>query len=99
MEGTQSRVDKLKAKQAQLAEEIKKLEAREAQQSRKDDTRRKVIAGALALEHAEKNKTSEFAKKLNSLLEEYVRPHERRLFTHLGVAPKGPSGKKEPAQG
>jgi hypothetical protein len=98
MEGTQSRVEKLKAKQAQLAEEIKKLEAREAQQSRKDDTRRKVIAGALALEHAEKNKTSEFAKKLMALLEEYVRPNERRLFTHLGIASKD-SGKKETAQG
>lgn len=56
-----------------------------AQQKRKDDTRRKIIAGALILEHAEKNKTSDIAKKLNALIEEYVvKPNERSLF---GLAP------------
>lgn len=95
MADTLSRVEKLKAKQAQLAEEIKKLEARESQQARKDDTRRKVIAGALALEHAEKNITSDFAKKLIALLEEYARPNERRLFAHLGLK-SAPSANPKP---
>jgi hypothetical protein len=41
------------------------------------------FAGALALEHAEKNPTSDFAKRLNALLDEYTRPTERHLFPFL----------------
>lgn len=77
----QSRLEKLREQQAQLAARIKTIEARERQQTRKDDTRRKVIAGALALHHMEKNPGSSFTKTLMSLLNEYVtRPNERRLF-------------------
>ena len=86
-----SRVDQLKEKQKQLAAQIKALEAREAAQTRKDDTRRKIIAGALALEHMEKNPKSEFGKKLHALIDEYVRPNERRLFLHLGIKPAQPN--------
>jgi hypothetical protein len=56
-----NRIESLREKKAQLEEQIKNLEARERQQERKNDTRRKVIAGALALEHMSKNPTSDFA--------------------------------------
>ena len=76
-----SRLDKLKEQRAQLDEKIKVASRRESQQRRKADTRRKIIAGALALEHMEKNPGSAFAKKLASLLDEYVtKPNERKLM-------------------
>ncbi|HVW11301.1 MAG TPA: hypothetical protein VHC90_22100 [Bryobacteraceae bacterium] len=81
------RIQRLKEQQAQLAAKIKDLSAREAAQARKDDTRRKIIVGALALEHMEKNPDSDFARRLFALLDEYARPMERRLFEHLGLGP------------
>lgn len=80
-----SRLQKLLDKRAQIEAQIRDAAARQRQQERKDDTRRKVIIGALAKEHMDKNPGSEFARKLRSLLEEYVtRPSERNL---LGLAP------------
>ena len=77
-------LDKLREKRAQLDARLKKLEAREKEKARKADTRRKVIAGALALEHAEID--PEFGEKLHSLLARFVnRPQDRALF---GLAPK-----------
>jgi hypothetical protein len=77
----QSRLEKLREQQSQIAAKIKTLAARERQQTRKDDTRRKIIAGALALHHMEKNPSGPFTKTLMMLLDEYVtRPNERKLF-------------------
>jgi hypothetical protein len=58
--------------------------------ARRDDARRKIIAGALALEHLGKNPASEFGKVLFGLLDEYARPDDRVLFEFLPVreAPK-----------
>lgn len=76
-----SRLEKLKQDQAQLAARIKDLESRNRQKARKDDTRRKVIAGSLALHHMEKNPQGPFAQTLSRLLDEYVtKPNERALF-------------------
>jgi hypothetical protein len=51
-------------------------------QQRKDDTRRKIIAGAIALEHAEND--PEFAAGLAALLNRYVvKPQDRALFDFL----------------
>ena len=66
------KMEALRLKQAQITAQLKALEAREADAARKADTRRKVIAGALALEHMEKNPDSTFAKQLVRLLDEYV---------------------------
>lgn len=75
------RIQKLRDKKAQLEAQIRDLAARDKQQQRKNDTRRKVIIGALALEHMEKNSTSPFAKTLWPLLDEYVtRPQDRELL-------------------
>lgn len=80
-------LDRLKAKQAAISNRIKDLEARRQNQLRKEDTRRKIIAGALALEHRDKNPNDPFSQKLDRLLDEYVtRPHERKLF-HLAPLP------------
>ena len=74
----------LKAKMAELAAQAQALEARAKENDRKADTRRKVIAGALAIEHMDKNGASEFGKVMLRLLDEYVtRPADRALFPAL----------------
>jgi uncharacterized protein involved in exopolysaccharide biosynthesis len=79
------KLEALKAQQAQIANQIRDLEARSKAEERKADTRRKVIAGALALEHIEKLPQAAFAQTLNSLINEYVkRPADRALF---GLSP------------
>jgi hypothetical protein len=78
--------DRLKKLQQSLAAtklEIMAIKTAEKKQERQKDARRKIIAGALALEHAEKNPGSEFAKQLLTLLHHYTRPHERHLFPVL----------------
>ena len=78
------RLDQLRKRRDQIDAQLKALEARNKQAERKADTRRKVIAGALALEHFEKNRDSEFGRVLFRLLDEYVvRPHDRALFPDL----------------
>jgi hypothetical protein len=52
-------------------------------QKRADDARRKIIAGALALEDMAKSPDSDFGKKLFRLLDEYVRFEDRHLFEFL----------------
>lgn len=67
-------------KKAQLAD----LNARDRAKERKRDTRRKIIAGALTLQHA--GIDQEFKKKVDALLDQYVvSDHDRSLF---GLAPK-----------
>jgi hypothetical protein len=74
----------LHEKMRQLQAQAAAIEARQKEQDRKNDTRRKVIAGALALEHATANADSGFAATLNRLLNEYVkRPSDRALFPDL----------------
>ena len=91
----QQRLEKLLEKKAQLDVKIKGVEARARQQSRKHDTRRKIIAGALALHHMEKNPEDAFSKKLLRLLNEYVtRPYERKLF---GLPPLPDEAGQSPA--
>ncbi len=105
-----ARLQKLLEKRAHLQAQIKDATSRQRQQHRKDDTRRKVIIGALALEHMEKNKTSPFAKTLWPLLDEYVtRPQDRALLNayfktvdlqELPPLPETPAndpGKSDPA--
>jgi C4-dicarboxylate-specific signal transduction histidine kinase len=80
-----TRLQKLLDKKAQIDAQIKAVAARTRTQDRKNDTRRKVIVGALALHHMEKNPDSGFTKTLMAVLDEYVtRAAERRL---LGLKP------------
>lgn len=89
---TTDRLETLRRKRDQLDEQLKALEARKKETERKADTRRKVIAGALALEHFEANRESEFGRILFRLLDEYVvRPHDRALFPYLPESEQPPS--------
>src|SRR5579863_9784739 len=78
------RLEDLRRQKAVIEAQMRALEARKKLAERKADTRRKVIAGALALEHFTANRDSEFARILYRLLNEYVvRPHDRMLFDFL----------------
>lgn len=69
----------LELKESQLKARIQKKRAEVAGKQRKQDTRRKIIAGALALEHAEQD--GQFGATLTKLLREHVtRPEDRKLF-------------------
>lgn len=83
---------KLEAKRLKLAEQIRRIDARETQRKRKDDTRRKIIAGSLALSHAEKDE--EFRRVLYGLIIRYAqKPQDRALF---GLEPlEETSGERE----
>jgi hypothetical protein len=84
------RIKKLQAKQAAIRDEIAQLKEKAAKEERKRDTRRKIIAGALALEHFEKNVGSEFGKTMLRLLNEYVPEKDRSLFDFLAPVPEKP---------
>ena len=95
--------DKLKTLEQRLAKVRRDLQtARAAQktQARRDDARRKIIAGALALEHFEKNPDTEFGKTMFRLIDEYARAEDRTLFAFLPVrdAPPLPDAVEEAAE-
>lgn len=86
------RLAELQQKKAQLEARIQKEKSAQRQAKRKRDTRRKVIAGALALEHA--GMDEEFGKALSQLIYRNVtRPEDRALF---GLPPlEGNTGQGE----
>lgn len=70
-----------KRKLSQINAQIKAQEAKKKTQDRKLDTRRKIIVGALAINHSEKNSGSDFSNKINSMVDEYaIRDNDRILF-------------------
>ena len=77
----QEKIAALEAKEKQLQARIKNEKAKISQQKRKDDTRRKIVVGALALEHAEQNLNSEFAAELDRLIKRHVKENDKHLFT------------------
>ena len=89
---TTDKMTVLRKRQEEIQNQLKLLEAREKEQARKDDSRRKIIAGALALEHMTKNPESEFGRQMTRLLDEYVETRNRSLFPGLPE-------KKEAARG
>jgi hypothetical protein len=102
------RREKLAEKQRQIAAKLKTIDAKAATQVRKDETRRKVIVGALALRHAEVNPESEFARQMIALIAHEIataanaraRETLKRLFADVlpkamppeEVAPASPVG-------
>jgi len=67
----------LQQKQA-LERKLAALDARERERERKRETRRKIIAGAIVLKHAQENAT--FATTLFALLNRFVLKRDRNLF-------------------
>jgi len=88
------RIDKLEQRKAQIEAQLKAARARDKTQKRKDDTRRKIIAGALALEHAEKNPNGEFARTILGLIQQYVTSDKDRALFDLDHLPQQ---EREPA--
>jgi hypothetical protein len=80
---TTDKMTTLRKRQEEIAAQLKLLEAREKEQARKNDSRRKIIAGALALEHFEKNPHGEFGRQMFKLLDQYVPERNRALFPVL----------------
>lgn len=81
------RIDKLEKKRAQIEAQLQAARARDKAQKRKDDTRRKIIAGALALEHAEKDPNGEFARTILGLMQKYVTTDKERALFDLEPLP------------
>jgi vacuolar-type H+-ATPase subunit E/Vma4 len=75
----EQQLEALRQKEARLKAQIQRKAAQVNAAKRKRDTRRKIIAGAIALEHMAHDK--EFANVLKRLLNEHVtRPEDRKLF-------------------
>jgi hypothetical protein len=83
----QERLTLLLARRNRADAEIRRLKAKNEKIARAQDARRKIVAGALALEHTLRNPGSDFAQVLVRLLDEYARPHERFLFADLLPGP------------
>ena len=73
---------------------VQKYEAKERSQKRKDDTRRKIIAGALALKHCELDGI--WAKTLRGLLDEYVITDQERAMFELAPLAADDSRRERP---
>lgn len=75
---TNTVLEKLKKQQAQIEARIKSLKAKDAIQKRKDETHKKILAGAYILDKNEKEGTLQsLIEALDSFL---VRKNERALF-------------------
>ena len=79
---TEAQLEALKKRKSQLAAKISSLNARQQKEAKRLDTRRKVVAGAIALEHCEHDPN--FKELLGSLLNRFLtRPVDRELFIEL----------------
>ena len=90
------RLRKLEQRQEKLKRDIAKERSRLAQKQRRDDTRRKIIAGALALEHRDKNQDTAFAQIMDRLLDKHVKGDTERALFDLAPLPQNDNAKAEP---
>ena len=74
----EQKIADLEAKQARLAEQVKTEKAKIAGKKRKEDTRRKIVAGAIALEHMEYDEN--FKHVMEGLLRQHVKESDQHLF-------------------
>lgn len=72
----EERLAELEERKRQITAQMQREAARIRERARKDDTRRKIIAGALALEHQD----PDFQATLRRLLNKYVKAEDRALF-------------------
>lgn len=76
---TLSRREKLELSIAQKQEQLKRLSAQERTKDRKRDTRRKILAGAIVLQHAQDDE--QFKTAIDKLLNRYLtKDNDRELF-------------------
>lgn len=74
----EEKLAELQEKQNQIAERVKAQKAKLKQDERKRDTRRKIVAGAIALEHMEHDEN--FRHVMEGLLKRYVNEKDLDLF-------------------
>ncbi len=74
----EDKIAALELKQNQLAEQIKDQKAKITAKNRKEDTRRKIITGAIALEHMEHDPN--FKNVMTDLLKKHVKESDLKLF-------------------
>jgi len=74
----EQKIAQLEAKQARLQAQVKTEKAKIAGQKRKEDTRRKIVAGAIALEHMEHDEN--FRHVMEGLLRKHVKETDKALF-------------------
>lgn len=87
------KLKKMLAQKAALDARIQQERSRERERQRKEDTRRKILAGAVVLDEAEKHPA--YKAELFKLLDRFLsRPDDRELF---GLAPL-PEGKEKKPQ-
>ena len=87
------RLTRLEQKKAKIEADIAREKSRQKTKERKDDTRRKILTGAIALAHAERD--TEFHRLLYGLLDRFIEPDRDRAL--LGLAPKASPALPEPA--
>ncbi len=80
-----NKLDKLHQQREALAARIRREEARERERMRKTDTRRKILAGAIVLEHA--GHDAAFKADLDALLARFLRRDDDRVLFGLEPLP------------
>lgn len=79
------RLTRLQQQREALDQKIRAEQKKLKEQERRDETRRKIVAGAIALAHMDKDE--HFRALFSELLEHFVeRPQDRAL---LGLTPRG----------
>ena len=76
-------ITKLEQRAERINRQLRKARAAESDKARAEDTRRKIIEGALCETHARANRRSEFAGVYVGLLKQYVRLEDRWLFADI----------------
>lgn len=78
-DGKSNRIETLRARRAQIDARLSQLEARSRAEKRKEDTRRKILLGAILMQEMEaRPETDAWARKL--LAERLAKPRDRALF-------------------
>jgi hypothetical protein len=92
-------IEALRKQREQIGVRLKEASARRKVKERRDEQRRKTIAGTLALEYVAANPQSEFASVFAELLTERLsRVQDRALFTALLHPVQLENGKIEDGQ-
>lgn len=84
------KLQKLEQRKAKIAAEIQKVKTREATASRKADTRKKIIVGALVLGMMERGEGIAQNALFAALDKSVIRPLDRLLFNLPPLSPDAP---------
>jgi hypothetical protein len=87
----EEKIAELEQQEARIKARLQREKAKLRETERKADTRRKIIAGAIALEHAAQNPT--FQKEFWDLLDRAVKKADQRQVLGLPPLPSGTTAK------